>query len=78
MWIIQRRRHVNYTAHRLKSWRQTAASTAQSPTELKQAQHGMSEGTAKLNAAGLEEDSGDDPFTSSDEIEDDETVIDDK
>ena len=35
-----------------------------------------SEGTAKLNAVGLEEDSGDDPFASSDEMEDDETVID--
>ena len=38
----------------------------------------VSEGTAKLNAAGREEDSGDDPFASSDEMEDDETVIDDE
>ena len=38
----------------------------------------VSERTAKLNAAGLEEGSGDDPFASSDEMEDDETVIDDE
>ena len=36
------------------------------------------EGTAKLNTAGLEEGSGDNPFASSDEMEDDETLIDDE
>ena len=38
----------------------------------------VSEGTAKLNAAGLEEGSGDNPFASSDEMVDYETVIDDE
>ena len=42
------------------------------------AERDVSEGTAKLNAAGLEEDSGDNPFASSDEMVDDETVIDDE
>ena len=38
----------------------------------------VSEGKAKLNATGLEEDSGDDLFANSDETEDDETLIDDE
>ena len=38
----------------------------------------VSEGTANLNAAGVDEDSCDDPFASSDEMVYDETVIDDE
>ena len=36
----------------------------------------VSEGKAKLNAAGTEEDPGNDPFASTDEMENDKTVTD--
>ena len=36
----------------------------------------VSEGKAKLNTAGLEEDSGGDLFASSNDMDDDETAID--
>ena len=38
----------------------------------------VSKRAAKLNVTGLEERCGDDPFATSDEMENDETVIDDE
>ena len=67
------RHQVNYTAHEdgcihcIKP-NKVAAGTARD----------VSKGTAKLNAAGLEKDSDDDPFASSDEMKDYETVINDE
>ena len=78
-----RRHHVNYTAHALKMVK-TGGSEDGCINCIKPdgvaagAARDVSEGTAKLNTAGLKEDSSDDPFASSDEMEDDETVIDDE
>ena len=75
-----RRLHVNYTAHAVKMVKtddsEDGCIHCIKPDRVAAgAARDVSEGTAKLNAEGLEEDSGDDPFASSDQMEDDETVI---